>query len=374
MKRYVGVKFRDQGQIYYFDAGSLELSPGGYVIVSTEEGLGLAEVVVERSEPRPDLPDNIKTIERTATEEDLRQLEQNRQLERQAFESCQRHIRRLELDMKLVDVEVRFDQSKTVFYFTAPTRVDFRDLVKVLVNEFRTRIELRQIGVRHEAQILGGLGNCGRICCCHLFMRRFEPVTIKMAKEQQLFLNPSKISGTCGRLLCCLNFERKAYADFHKRCPKVGKKYSTPEGELKVLRANLFRDSLVVGTESGDEKEMTLIEWAELFTSEAESQDFEAFFSEESGASPEVAQVDRAAKRISGRDDRNKESSGPGQGRAGRSGQDNAGEGRQQKQNPGGRGARPHKRKERAETDKEPRNKEAQRPKRSKRKRARKKK
>jgi cell fate regulator YaaT (PSP1 superfamily) len=373
MKRYVGVKFRDQGQIYYFDSGELELSPGDYVIVSTEEGLGLAEVVVERSEPLPDLPDNVKTIERVASEEDLQQLERNRQLERQAFRSCQQQIRRLELEMKLVDVEVRFDQSKTVFYFTAPTRVDFRELVKVLVNEFRTRIELRQIGVRHEAQILGGLGNCGRICCCHLFMRRFEPVTIKMAKEQQLFLNPSKISGTCGRLLCCLNFERKAYADFQKRCPKVGKKYSTPEGELKVLRANLFRDSLVVGTESGDEKEMTLIEWAELFSSDAESSEFEAFVNEETHVSPEVAQVERAAEQHAGREGCGK-CDAPRARNAERQAKGNAGQDREQKRNSGRpAGRKPHKRKERPDKDKEPKSSEAQQqqPKRPRRRRAR---
>ena len=240
-------------------------------MVTTDEGPGLARVVTLREEPPPHLgleENGVKPIERPATEEDFHQQQDNDQLAAKAFAFCREKIRDLELDMKLVDVEVRFDQSKIVFYFTAPTRIDFRELVKLLVNEYRTRIELRQIGVRHEAQILGGIGNCGRICCCHQFLKKFEPVTIKMAKEQQLFLNPSKISGTCGRLLCCLNFEKETYADFQRRCPKVGKRYDTSVGEIKVLRANLFRDSLIVDSGDGEEKEITLPEWADLSTSQ----------------------------------------------------------------------------------------------------------
>jgi hypothetical protein len=151
-----------------------------------------------------------------------------------------------------------------VFYFTAPARIDFRELVKVLVSKYRTRIELRQIGVRHEAQLVGGMGNCGRVCCCHAFLRKFDPVTIKMAKEQQLFLNPSKISGACGRLLCCLNYERQTYADFQRKCPKIGKRYETAMGEVKVLRSNMFRDSLIVDAGEGEEKEISLTEWEEI--------------------------------------------------------------------------------------------------------------
>jgi cell fate regulator YaaT (PSP1 superfamily) len=265
MGQYIGVKFRTQGQVYFFSCEQEEVQAGDRVLVSTEEGRGLAYVVTVRDSAPTDLDlEGVKEIERKASEEDFQVQQENEEVGREAFEFCKQQIRELDLDMKLVDVEVRFDQSKIVFYFTAPSRIDFRELVKLLVGRYRTRIELRQIGVRHEAQIMGGIGSCGRVCCCHQFMRRFEPVTIKMAKEQQLFLNPSKISGSCGRLLCCLNFERANYDDFKRKCPKIGKKYETPEGEYKVLRANLFRDSLVVSNQDGQELEMTLPEWTEL--------------------------------------------------------------------------------------------------------------
>ncbi|MDZ7759287.1 MAG: regulatory iron-sulfur-containing complex subunit RicT [Desulfovermiculus sp.] len=266
MHCYLGVKFRLQGQIYYFcaqeDAANAQVQD--WVLVTTDEGPGLANVAVVRKEPPLDLSqDEIKSVERLACAQDFQTQAQNDELRKEAMAYCREKIRELGLDMKLVDVEVRFDQSKIVFYFTAPARIDFRELVKILVTKHRTRIELRQIGVRHEAQILGGIGNCGRVCCCHQFMRKFEPVTIKMAKEQQLFLNPSKISGACGRLLCCLNFEREQYTDFQRRCPKIGKWYETSRGEVKVLRANMFRDSLIVDAGEG-EREVTLAEWNDL--------------------------------------------------------------------------------------------------------------
>jgi cell fate regulator YaaT (PSP1 superfamily) len=266
MQCYLGVKFRLQGQIYYFSAQdeAAQARVKDWVLVTTDEGPGLAHVAVVQQEPPPGLPvEEIKAVERLASAEDFQIHIQNEDLRKEALAYCRGKIRELGLDMKLVDVEVRFDQSKIIFYFTAPARIDFRELVKILVSKHRTRIELRQIGVRHEAQILGGIGNCGRICCCHLFMRKFEPVTIKMAKEQQLFLNPSKISGACGRLLCCLNFEREQYIDFQRRCPKIGKWYQTPKGEVKVLRANMFRDSLIVDAGEG-EREVTLAEWNDL--------------------------------------------------------------------------------------------------------------
>ncbi len=252
--------------MYFFSCEEQEeIQPGDQVLVRTEEGRGLAWVVTVRDSAPQDLElEGLKEIERKASAEDFQVQQENEGLGQEALEFCRQKIRELDLEMKLVDVEVRFDQSKIVFYFTAPSRIDFRELVKLLVGKYRTRIELRQIGVRHEAQIMGGIGSCGRVCCCHQFMRRFEPVTIKMAKEQQLFLNPSKISGSCGRLLCCLNFERANYDDFKRKCPKIGKKYETSEGEYKVLRANLFRDSLVVCNNDGQELEMTLPEWTEL--------------------------------------------------------------------------------------------------------------
>ncbi|MCF8085401.1 MAG: hypothetical protein K9J48_00785 [Desulfohalobiaceae bacterium] len=273
MSMYIGVKFREQGQIYYFQADQEDLAPGDHVLVTTEEGQGIGRVALAEAELPVDLPpEEVKTIDRKAGEEDLARMRENNELARDSFRYCREQIKQMGLEMKLVDVEVRFDQSKFVFYFTAPNRVDFRELVKDLVNQYRARIELRQIGVRHEAQILGGIGNCGRICCCHQFLREFVPVTIKMAKEQQLFLNPSKISGVCGRLLCCLNFEKKAYADFYNRCPKIGRKYQTNLGEVKVLRANFFRDTLVLDAGEGEEREINLLEWGEMLSSGTEGE------------------------------------------------------------------------------------------------------
>jgi cell fate regulator YaaT (PSP1 superfamily) len=189
---------------------------------------------------------------------------QNRALAREAGCFCRRGITDRELDMKLVDVEVFFDRSKLVFYFTASSRIDFRDLVKELVRKYRTRIELRQIGVRHETQMMGAVGNCGMVCCCRRYLRQFEPVTIRMAKEQNLFLNPVKISGICGRLLCCLAYEQDNYDNFHKICPRLGKKYQTSRGGMKTLRANMFRNSLAVLTENGEELELSLEEWHDI--------------------------------------------------------------------------------------------------------------
>jgi len=274
LSMYIGVKFREQGQIYYFHAELDNLAAGDHVLVTTEEGQGIGRVALAEVELPAGLPpEEVKPIDRKAGEEDLVRMRENEELARDSFHYCREQIKQMGLEMKLVDVEVRFDQSKLVFYFTAPNRVDFRELVKDLVNQYRARIELRQIGVRHEAQILGGIGNCGRICCCHQFMREFVPVTIKMAKEQQLFLNPSKISGVCGRLLCCLNFEKKAYADFYSRCPKIGRKYQTSLGEVKVLRANFFRDTLVVDAGEGEEREINLLEWGEMLSNGTEAED-----------------------------------------------------------------------------------------------------
>ena len=271
MAHYIGVKFRDQGHIYYFQSTPFVVQKGTKVIVKTNEGLGLGTVALLLDEPPRNVdPDVMKPIFRVASQEDEAVQHENEVLAKEAFETCKRYISQHGLDMKLVDVEVFFDRSKIVFYFTAPGRIDFRELVKDLVKIYRTRIELRQIGVRHEAQMLGGIGNCGQVCCCRRFLRQFEPVTIKMAKEQQLFLNPAKISGACGRLLCCLGYEQENYAQFRKRCPKIGKKLQTSLGRVKVLRSNLLRDSLVVLTEQGEEKEITLEEWDHIYPAPAE--------------------------------------------------------------------------------------------------------
>ncbi|WP_028575196.1 regulatory iron-sulfur-containing complex subunit RicT [Desulfonatronovibrio hydrogenovorans] len=274
MTQVIGVKFRDQGQVYYFQASPFVVARGDSVIVKTEEGLGLAKVVLVRDTlPEGFTPDQLKPIFRLANEDDVKSQQDNQKLAREAFSYCRECIRSRKLDMKLVDVEVYFDRSKILFYFTAPGRVDFRELVKDLVRVYKTRIELRQIGVRHETQMVGGLGNCGQVCCCRRFMRHFEPVTIKMAKDQNLFLNPAKISGVCGRLLCCLNFEQENYARFQKKIPKLGKRYKTDQGYLRVIRANLFRDSLTVLNEDGAEKEIPLTEWHELIKRQHRNRD-----------------------------------------------------------------------------------------------------
>lgn len=235
------------------------------VLVKTEEGIGFGEIVALRD----DLPEgldqeSVKPIYRPATAEDVEIGRENDELARDARKYCQKSMARMNLDMKLVDVEIYFDKSKMIFYFTAPGRVDFRELVKDLVRNYRTRIELRQIGVRHETQMIGALGNCGQMCCCRRYLRRFEPVTIKMAKDQNLFLNPAKISGVCGRLLCCLAYEKENYADFQRRAPKLGRRYMTTQGPMKTLRANMFRDSVSVLNEVGDELDFSLSDWAAM--------------------------------------------------------------------------------------------------------------
>lgn len=262
MSTTLGLRFRENGQIYYFDAASFEVQAGQHVLVKTEQGTAMAHVACILDAPPPDVEfSELKPILRPAAPEDLTQYAQNRELAREAIRHCRQCISERNLDMKLVDVEILQDRSKMIFYFTAPGRIDFRELVKDLVKAYRTRIELRQIGVRHETQMIGAIGNCGQMCCCARFIRKFQPVTIKMAKEQNLFLNPTKISGMCGRLLCCLAYEQGTYEEFQRRCPKIGKKYQTSQGPAKILRSNLFREALTIYFESGEEKEISLEEW-----------------------------------------------------------------------------------------------------------------
>ena len=262
MGQVVGLKFRGYGPVYYFSSGGHDLAPGAWVLVETEQGAGIGEVVLVQSQAPSDMAaEELKPVQGVASETDLTQFGENERLGREAFSFCRELIARQELDMKLVDVEVLFDRSKILFYFTAPTRIDFRELVKDLVKNYHTRIELRQIGVRHETQMVGALGNCGMVCCCRRFLRKFAPVTIKMAKEQNLFLNPVKISGICGRLLCCLSYEQPHYEEFLGQCPKIGKKFLTSTGPVKVIRANIFSKTLTLIGEGGEEKEVTLEEW-----------------------------------------------------------------------------------------------------------------
>jgi len=263
MSHILGIKFRDHGQLYYFDSGPFVVAPGDDVLVQTEQGLGMGRVNLVRDTPPEGMePQEIKPIFRLPTPEDIETQRENNILGREAHAYARKCIESRELDMKLVDVEVLHDRGKIVFYFTAPGRVDFRELVKDLVKSYHTRIELRQIGVRHETQMIGAIGNCGQMCCCRRFMRKFAPVTIKMAKEQNLFLNPTKISGICGRLLCCLSFEQENYEQFQKKCPRVGKKFATSLGMVKVLRTNLFRETVTILDEAGEERELTVEEWS----------------------------------------------------------------------------------------------------------------
>ena len=260
----VGIRLRHCGPTLYCDSKLPSPVVGEQYMVETEHGLLLGQIVsLHDSLPDGGLSSEI-TVLRTATDADKAIARTNDELARRARRFCQEAIRNRELDMKLVDVEVYFDASKIVFYFTAPARIDFRELLKDLVREYRARIELRQIGVRHETQMVGAVGNCGMVCCCRRFLRKFAPVTIRMAKEQNLFLNPAKISGICGRLLCCLSYEQENYDAFHRECPRLGKRYQTSLGAMKVLRANMFRNSLNVLNEANEEREITLEEWRSL--------------------------------------------------------------------------------------------------------------
>ncbi len=259
MSKIVRIRFRLHGKIYNFDSGHFVLSPGDRVIVKTEQGLGLGSVV---SPPQPRSPkllaQDLKPIYRLATPEDIQQAEQMTELEKEAFAFCVDRITAHQLPMRLVSVESLFDGSKLVFYFTAAKRIDFRELVRDLVQHFRTRIELRQIGVRHQARMIGGLGCCGRPLCCTSFLQDFTPVSVKMAKEQNLSLNPSKISGCCGRLMCCLAYEFEVYQDLKKNLPKVGKRVTLTEGEVKVIRLNVINRVITVETAEGRERDLPL--------------------------------------------------------------------------------------------------------------------
>ena len=241
----VGVRFRNNGKVYDFDPGEMTLLPGEMVVVETARGVECGEVV--RANRRADTDGKeIKPVLRKATPEDRRRVEENAAKEREAVRICQERIAAHGLEMKLVDAEYAFDNSKILFNFTAEGRVDFRELVKDLAGVFHTRIELHQIGVRDEAKKLGGLGICGRPFCCAQFLREFQPVSIKMAKEQGLSLNPTKISGSCGRLMCCLKYEQSTYEELWKMCPKVGAVVMTPEGRGVITESAVLTGKLKV--------------------------------------------------------------------------------------------------------------------------------
>ncbi len=247
MVQIVGVRFKSVGKIYYFDPDGKQITTDMHVIVETARGLEMGKVVIANREVEENkIVQPLKKVLRIADADDFKKAEENKRKEREAFEKCNAKIQEHKLEMKLVDVEYAFDCSKILFYFTADGRVDFRELVKDLASVFRTRIELRQIGVRDEAKMIGSYGICGRNLCCAQYLGDFAPVSIKMAKEQGLSLNPSKISGTCGRLMCCLKYEQAAYEDMLHTTPRVGALVQTPSGKGTVTSVNLLKGKLKV--------------------------------------------------------------------------------------------------------------------------------
>lgn len=267
MKKIIGVRFKRAGKIYYFSPGEIEIQQGDGVIVETSRGLEYGVAVVGPREMEESVLGNepIKIVHRKATEADLEKVKYNKQQEREAYAICEEKIRNHSLPMKLVDVEYTFDVNKIIFYFTADGRIDFRELVKDLAAVFRTRIELRQIGVRDEAKLMGGIGGCGRPLCCNTFLGDFEPVSIRMAKEQNLSLNPTKISGICGRLMCCLKYENDCYHTKGPRKkiqpPKQGAKVITADGEGTVIKLNMQRRNVTVLL---DTKKTIVVSWEDV--------------------------------------------------------------------------------------------------------------
>ena len=267
MTRVIGVRFRPAGKIYFFAPGKYNIHTGDKVIVETARGVEFGTVVTGQRDVEDDkITQPLKPVIRIATQDDIRKEEKNREKEKEAFGICLEKIRKHGLEMKLIDAEYTFDNNKVLFYFTADGRIDFRELVKDLASVFRTRIELRQIGVRDETKIRGGIGICGRPLCCNTYLSEFAPVSIKMAKEQNLSLNPSKISGVCGRLMCCLTNEEETYEELNSRLPSNGDHVTTPEG-LKgdVQSVNVLRQQVkVIVTLDNDEKEIREYKASEL--------------------------------------------------------------------------------------------------------------
>jgi cell fate regulator YaaT (PSP1 superfamily) len=260
MNKKVGIRFKTGGKVYDFSCGAFVLNVGDQVIVETEKGLGFGTVettpeLIETGE-QPVKP--LKKVFRKANQKDLAQVENNMALEREAHAFCLKSIKNIGLKMNLFSVESTFDASRLTFFFTADGRVDFRQLVKILVKQFRVRIEMRQVGIRNQAKMCGGIGRCGRVFCCSSFMEKFEPVSIRMAKQQGLSLNPTKISGQCGRLMCCLTFENETYRKLKQDFPKIGKIVTTPNGRGKVTRHNVICNRLTVRMEEGGDVEISL--------------------------------------------------------------------------------------------------------------------
>lgn len=258
MTKVIGVRFRTAGKIYYFSPGKYQIKKGDHVIVETARGVEYGTVVGNPKEvPDEEIVQPLKMVLRVATKKDAEQEAANKLKEKEAFQICLEKIRKHGLEMKLIDAEYTFDNNKVLFYFTADGRIDFRELVKDLAAVFKTRIELRQIGVRDETKIVGGIGICGRPLCCHTHLSEFIPVSIKMAKEQNLSLNPTKISGVCGRLMCCLKHEEETYEELNRRLPNVGDFVTTEDGlKGEVHSVNVLRQLVKVIVEVNDEKEI----------------------------------------------------------------------------------------------------------------------
>ncbi|OPX46687.1 PSP1 domain-containing protein [Clostridium thermobutyricum] len=255
MLKVIGVRFKKAGKIYYFDPQDLNVEKDSYVIVETARGIEFGQCVIgEKMIDESEIIAPLKTVIRVADENDIAKHKENKEKEEEALRICTEKIWDHKLDMKLIDVEYTFDNNKVIFYFTADGRVDFRELVKDLATIFKTRIELRQIGVRDEAKMIGGLGPCGRTMCCSSFLGDFTSVSIKMAKEQNLSLNPTKISGICGRLMCCLNYEQSTYEDIRKRLPRVGSIVETELGTGEVVQNNIVKESVKVKLRNGEEE------------------------------------------------------------------------------------------------------------------------
>jgi cell fate regulator YaaT (PSP1 superfamily) len=264
MKKVVGIRFKPAGKVYDFDCGAFVLNRGDHVIVETEQGLGFGTVAIppvpydETTKARTDKP--LKKVFRLANKEDFLQKEQSFEIEQRAYAYCLKCIKELDLQMNLFSVENAFDGTKLTFFFTSEGRVDFRQLVKMLVKKLGVRIEMRQVGIRNQAKMCGGIGRCGREICCSAFMEKFGPVSIRMAKEQSLSLNPTKISGQCGRLMCCLTFEFETYQKLKANFPKIGKTVKTKNGTGKVIRHNVICNRIAVRLEGGQEFEAPLEE------------------------------------------------------------------------------------------------------------------
>lgn len=262
MKKKVGIRFKSAGKVYDFDCGAFVLKPGDQVIVETEQGLGLGIVVLpplpfdEKQLKRP-----LKKVYRLASKKDFYQREKNGHTIRRAFDCCQKFIEELGLKMNLFSVESTFDAGKLTFFFTSEGRVDFRQLVKMLAEQLGRKIEMRQVGIRNKAKMCGGIGRCGRQICCSAFIEKFEPVSIRMAKEQNLSLNPSKISGQCGRLMCCLTFENTTYLELKKKFPKIGEHIKTQTNAGKVIRHNVICNQITVRTDEDLEVDIPLSEF-----------------------------------------------------------------------------------------------------------------